>query len=87
MGEVVTVRARWPMPGIADGAAVTVRWGPYLAAMVAAGRYELLPTPLAPHDDGSHPAGPADQPSTGDGGQGSDAAADGARPGRGPRRR
>jgi hypothetical protein len=44
-GEQVTVRALWPMPGTADQAVVTVAWGPQLAALVDAGRFELHPAP------------------------------------------
>lgn len=59
-GDVVSVRALWPMPGTADGSVVTVSWGPHLAVLVGAGRYEL------------QAAGTAPAASAGDGGAGDD---------------
>lgn len=41
-GEKVTVRALWAMPGVPDGAVQHVEWGPRLATLVDAGRYEVL---------------------------------------------
>jgi hypothetical protein len=69
VGEQVTVRALWPMPGIAEGAAVTVSWGPQLAALVDAGRYELLPDADAT-TAGAGPGGQADDEAAGSPGSG-----------------
>lgn len=56
LGDTVTVRALWPMPGAADGASATVVWGPHLAALVAAGRFQVVSaapvTPATPLSDG-----------------------------------
>ena len=78
-GERVTVRAVWPMPGAPVGAGATVVWGPHLAALVDAGRYEVLP-PAA--DEGDEPA--VDVPATsGSDGGGSDRGVGGPAPRRG----
>jgi hypothetical protein len=56
-GEVVTVRALWPMPGIERGAVVSVTLGPALERLIAAGRYELVqPIELDPAADAATPA-------------------------------
>ncbi|MEU8333421.1 hypothetical protein [Micromonospora sp. NPDC048839] len=42
-GQKVTVKALTAMPGVADGAVLhNVEWGPRLATLVDAGRYEVL---------------------------------------------
>ncbi|MET8352641.1 hypothetical protein [Micromonospora sp. NPDC005206] len=42
-GQKVTVKALAAMPGVADGAVLhNVEWGPRLATLVDAGRYEVL---------------------------------------------
>ncbi|RQX13405.1 hypothetical protein DDE19_26050 [Micromonospora ureilytica] len=42
-GHRVTVKALTAMPGVADGAVLhNVEWGPRLATLVDAGRYEVL---------------------------------------------
>jgi hypothetical protein len=83
-GEQVTVRALWPMPGTADQAVVTVAWGPQLAALVDAGRFELHRPP--------GPGGTAVEETTEPAGHGEpvapvEAEGDDGRPGRRPRAR
>jgi len=59
-GTLVTVRALWPMPGVPDGAVLAVVWGPRIACLVDAGRYELLsPAPSRAGDVTGEVAGPA----------------------------
>ncbi|WP_262285908.1 hypothetical protein [Micromonospora sp. MA102] len=41
-GQKVTVRALTAMPGVPDGSVQHVEWGPRLATLVDAGRYEVL---------------------------------------------
>ncbi|MFI7430737.1 hypothetical protein ACIBPB_27455 [Micromonospora sp. NPDC049836] len=41
-GQKVTVRALTAMPGVPDGSVQHVEWGPRLATLVEAGRYEVL---------------------------------------------
>ncbi|WDZ84010.1 hypothetical protein [Micromonospora cathayae] len=41
-GQKVTVKALTAMPGVADGAVLHVEWGPRLAKLVEAGRYQVL---------------------------------------------
>jgi hypothetical protein len=41
-GQKVTVKALTAMPGVEDGAVLHVEWGPRLAKLVEAGRYEVL---------------------------------------------
>ncbi|MFG1660713.1 hypothetical protein ACGFIY_29665 [Micromonospora chersina] len=41
-GQKVTVKALTAMPGVADGAVLHLEWGPRLATLVDAGRYEVL---------------------------------------------
>ncbi|MFU8873231.1 hypothetical protein [Micromonospora sp. SL4-19] len=41
-GQKVTVRALTAMPGVPDGAVQHMEWGPRLATLVGAGRYEVL---------------------------------------------
>ncbi|MEV4705498.1 hypothetical protein [Actinoplanes sp. NPDC049316] len=68
VGELVTVRALWPMPGVPDGAVSTLSWGPQLAALVDAGRYEVLPVPESPEPTGGDdmaPVGDGEPPAAG----------------------
>lgn len=41
-GQKVTVKALTAMPGVADGQVLHVQWGPRLATLVDAGRYQVL---------------------------------------------
>ncbi|MFU8849448.1 hypothetical protein ACNAW0_00415 [Micromonospora sp. SL1-18] len=41
-GQKVTVRALTAMPGVPDGSVQHVEWGPRVATLVEAGRYEVL---------------------------------------------
>jgi hypothetical protein len=41
-GQKVTVKALTAMPGVEDGAVLHVEWGPRLAKLVEAGRYQVL---------------------------------------------
>lgn len=88
-GAKVTVRALTAMPGVADGAVLhNVEWGPRLATLVDAGRYEVLEggdaepvatEPVATAAAGGEEPGDASEPTT-------TAAADGDGPRRTRRR-
>ncbi|MFE9690877.1 hypothetical protein [Micromonospora sp. NPDC005806] len=41
-GQKVTVKALTAMPGVPDGSVQHLEWGPRLATLVDAGRYEVL---------------------------------------------
>jgi len=74
-GQKVTVRALTAMPGVEDGAVQHLEWGPRLATLVDAGRYEVLEgedaeqaataAPDAP--DGTEPTPAPTTPGDGDG--------------------
>ena len=44
-GQPVSVRARCAMPGVPDGEVIHTLWTPQTAALVDAGRFEILPQP------------------------------------------
>ncbi|OJF15409.1 hypothetical protein BG844_04730 [Couchioplanes caeruleus subsp. caeruleus] len=82
----MTVRALWPMPGVPDQAVSTLSWGPHLAALVDAGRYEILPPAHVP-DGGEAPIRARDQPAVGNAPARPDAEPPEDRPARRPRAR
>lgn len=60
-GQPVSVRARCALPGVPDGEVIHTLWTPQTAALVDAGRFEILPQPplaepALPEADAAAPA-------------------------------